>query len=285
MKPKDFFTVVEDAARIDTNPFATKIVFDHELAESLRQRTAPDVDDLAAATALSQLVHDDLQRYGTEGGERLSDDDLGLALRTLRAVLRRLGIDFDVPFHSFTGFKTYWLGQQMSGSWQARRSYLDGVFTPIDHQLVRLEEERFDSELVSAISLRGRTGWTAVDTELNELRRRFRTSTTPQDYRAVGTYCVGVLEALGRTVYDPAKHLREGETPPPPDKTKQRLGRYVEVALAGSGNEELRGLINKAIEFAHHVKHSSTPTRSEAGIAADTVIMLANMLRRIAEPE
>lgn len=29
------------------------------------------------------------------------------------------------------------------------------------------------------------------------------------------------------------------------DKTKQRIGRYVEDALAGPGNEELRGLLSK----------------------------------------
>jgi hypothetical protein len=33
------------------------------------------------------------------------------------------------------------------------------------------------------------------------------------------------------------------------------------------------------------VKHSGTPTQTEAGIAADAVIQLANMLRRLEEPE
>jgi hypothetical protein len=46
-----------------------------------------------------------------------------------------------------------------------------------------------------------------VDEEIRELRRRFRTSQTPQDYRDVDIHCVGVLEALSRTVYNPAKHL------------------------------------------------------------------------------
>jgi hypothetical protein len=94
-------------------------------------------------------------------------------------------------------------------------------------------------------------------------------------------HCVGVLNALSRTVYDPSRHLREGETVPPPDKSKQRIGRYVEDTSAGPEHEDLRALTNKAIEFAHHVKHSLTPTRREAGIAADAVILLANILRRL----
>jgi hypothetical protein len=39
------------------------------------------------------------------------------------------------------------------------------------------------------------------------------------------------------------------------------------------------------IDYAPHVKHSHTPTRREAGIAADPVIQLANMLRRLDEAE
>ena len=60
-----------------------------------------------------------------------------------------------------------------------------------------------------------------------------------------------------------------------------RLGRYVEDALPGSSNVELRGLLTRAIEFAQRVKHDHTPTRREAGIAADSVILLANILKRL----
>ena len=76
-------------------------------------------------------------------------------------------------------------------------------------------------------------------------------------------------------------HLRDGETEPAVDKTKQRIGRYVEDSLAGKDNEAMRGVANKVIELAHSVKHSTQPTRREAGIVADSVIMLANILRRV----
>lgn len=49
----------------------------------------------------------------------------------------------------------------------------------------------------------------------------------------------------------PAKHLRDGETPPPRDRTKARIGRYGEDTLRGPDQADLRGLVNKAIEFAH----------------------------------
>lgn len=97
----------------------------------------------------------------------------------------------------------------------------------------------------------------------------------------MGNRCVAVLETLSRTVYDPTKHLREGETEPPVDKIKLRLGRYVEDSLAGKDNEEVRRVANKVSGLAHKVKHRPLPSRRDAGIVADAVILLANVLRRV----
>lgn len=132
-----------------------------------------------------------------------------------------------------------------------------------------------------AVSPHTRTGWPKVDGELTELRRRFRTAATPQDYRDTGNRSIAVLKAVSRTVYDPTAHVREGETELSPDKTKLRISRYVEDSLAGKDNEAIRGVVVKTIELAHSVKHSTEPTCREAGIAADAVIMLANILRRV----
>jgi len=157
------------------------------------------------------------------------------------------------------------------------------VDVPIHTELERLEDLSLEGNLAEAVSPRTSVGWPLVDEEVRELRRRFRDAVTPQDYRAIGTHCIGVLEALSRTVFDPSTHLRAGEEEPPADKTKQRIGRFVEDALVGSSNSELRGLVVKAIELAQTVKHRPSSTRRDAGIASDSVILLANILRRISE--
>jgi hypothetical protein len=64
---------------------------------------------------------------------------------------------------------------------------------------------------------------------------------------------------------------------------QSRLGRYVEDAVPGADNEEVRGLANKSIELAPQVKHGETPSRRDAGIAADSVMLLTNILRRLDE--
>jgi hypothetical protein len=284
MRPEDFFIERSntDMPGWDMNgdPWGTTAVLDEGFLDDVRRKPTEGRDDLEIAIALAQLVHAELEEYGTNGNPRLNEQQIALAIRALHSVLKRLGVQFDLPYRNFTTFRTHWMKKGCSGSWQARRDLLDEKFEPLHLQLIRLEETTLEA-LANPVSPRAGTGWPVVDEEIKELRRRFQVSTSAQDYRAVGTYCVGVLEALSRTVYDPGRHLREGETIPPTDKSKQRIGRYVEDSLAGKDHEDLRGLVNKAIEFAHHVKHGQTPTRREAGIAADSVILLANILRRL----
>lgn len=282
--PNDFFTttLIDHG---DGFPPSERDVLDRQRLERLRAQPLAELGDLSVAIALAQLVHQEFEAFGTDGSNRTTDADAQLLLRALRSCLRRLGIDFKVPWRDLTTFRSHWLRNDCAYSWQARRDLLEDHFEPLHRRLFEMEEREFEAQLAEPVTPRGGTGWSKVDAEVRALRRRFRQAVTPQDYRAIGSHCVGVLEALSRTVYDPEKHLREGEEEPPVDRTKQRLGRFVESELGGKANESLRGVVTKAIVLAHEVKHREAPGRRDAGIAADSVILLANMLRRLAEPQ
>jgi len=263
------------------DPLGGRSVLRTEFLEKVRIGPVAEFEDLEIAIALTHLVHDNLTLFGTSGDPTLTEQEMSVALRTLKALLARLGIEHQIEWRNYATFKSYWLRNNAHGSWQARRDLLNQVFLPISDELELLEDSLLSGNLAEAVSPTSSTGWPKVDEEIRELRRRFRTATTPQDYRSVGTHCVGVLEALSRTVYEPATHLRSGEDEPPVDKTKQRLGRYVEDAVPGSDNALIRGVLNRTIELAHSVKHRETPNRRDAGVAADAVILLANILRRL----
>jgi hypothetical protein len=206
------------------------------------------------------------------------------ALVTLQAVCARLNVPYSVPFGDFATFKAYWQRLGATNSWQARRDLLAKVFDPMHERLEALEAQSLAATLATPISAEPDTGWPAVDYEIAELRRQFLTATTPQDYNAVGLVAVRLTEALSATVYDANVHLRSGETAPPIQNTKDRLDRYIEHSASGPDNARLRKLARDTIEYAQHVKHSGTPNRCEAGIAADAALLLANILRRLAEP-
>jgi hypothetical protein len=282
MRPEDFF---EDATSHSFGIAIPARAFRTPLVRNLRQGPLAGVGGVEAAVALARLIHDELEAYGTDGGNELNDDDMREALLALDAVVQRLGVQpLALPFRNFTTFRSYWLRQGAKGPWQARRDLLVTLFDPLHEQLADLESQALTSTLAQPASPRGRTGWSRVDEEIAELRRHFQNAMTPQDYRNVGNDCVIVTEALSRHVYDPERHLRPGEEVPPIGNTKQRIERYVDDAASGPDNAALRKLARAAIEMAQSVKHGSTPTRREAGIAADSVILLANLLRRLDEP-
>ena len=86
-------------------------------------------------------------------------------------------------------------------------------------------------------------------------------------------------------MFDPELRLKEGEQVPPVANTKDRLARFVDSAASGPANAEIRKVARAAIELAQAIKHQGAPMRTNAGIAADSVILLANLLRRLAEKQ
>ncbi|MDI1463377.1 hypothetical protein QEZ54_20560 [Catellatospora sp. KI3] len=143
MNPADLFVQKQDSSwAMNGEPWSVPHAFDTDLVEHLRQASADGVSDVDAAYALAQLGQQELTAYGTDGGERLSNDEMSLLLRSLRSVLRRLGIQFDPPFRDFQGFRGYWSANNMSGGggWGARRGYVNALFTPVLSSLEVLED-------------------------------------------------------------------------------------------------------------------------------------------------
>ena len=274
MTPEDFF---------DDDYFSDQRVLNSEILERVRAGAYDDRGDVEVAVALLRLAHDELEAYGTDGAERTDEQGIRLILRTSRQLLKRLGIILELPFSDYRTFRTHWVANDARGSWQARRDILNGLFEPVHLELAQLEDDELGSVLARPIANHPGTGWNRVDTEINELRRHFHAARSAQDYRNVGNDCVAVLERLSQVVFDPGIHLEEDEQVPPIANTKIRLGKFVEHAAPGPPSAEIRKVARAAIELAQAIKHQGEPTRRNAGIAADSVILLANLLRRLAE--
>ncbi len=285
MKPDDFLILPDPIENADSDwvVASTTVELNRDLIDQIRRGPLPSVDDLNVAIGLTRLVHEEFLGHGTSGADHFDNDQSAQALRGLKAILKRLGVKVDFPFRDFSSFYAYWSANGMSGGggWAARRVCLAGIFEPIYQRLEELEDQKFANDLAEPVAGDNKTGWDIVDTEVRELRRRYHNASTTQDFRDVGNRCVGVLEALSAAVFDPTLHLLEGEEAPHVNKTKFRIGRYVETKLAGKDDKLLRDLIIKASELAHGVKHGSVSGKKSASIAADTVILLVSILTRL----
>lgn len=267
-----------------SDPWASPTTLNEDLLESIAKGPIASNPDIEVAVALARFAHQEFENHGT-GGSLLSQEQSVLVMKALAALLRRLGITtFQAPFRDFDTFYSHWrrVGASGEGGYQKRRDILHEVFEPLHEVLAEREAGSITSTLAVAISPRRVTGWPRVDEEISELRRHFESASSQQDHSNIGNDCVAILEALSEAVYVHDKHGRPGEDKPPVASTKTRLDRFIEVELPGRTNAELRKLCRAAIELAQAVKHRrATVSRLEAGVAADAVILLVNMLRRI----
>jgi hypothetical protein len=254
---------------------------DLDLVRRLRAGPVVEYTDVEAAIALAQLLREQFTIYGTSGGPDLTNDASREAMRTLAALTRRLGAAWKPDWRDFDSFHAYWGTHGGHGSWAARRTMVSELFDPLIEALEEREDAMLSGELVTPVSPHGRTGWEKVDVEIAELRRHFHTAQSPQDYRNIGNDLVTVLEALSEAAYDRGRHLFKSETEPPVAQTKNRLTRIIEVDGAGEGSDELVKLGKVTVELAQAVKHNPSGSRTRAGIAADAVIQLVNMVRRL----
>lgn len=285
MKVDDFFdfTEVEDIFGFVTlQPTKLKT----ELIDALARKPLPNFDDKQVAIVLLSLLRDEFVTYGTEGEQKTNNDDIKLVLRTVKVILNRNSLpELRLPFRSFDGFYDYWHQEGMvgGGSWATRRGYIQGQFNP----LIELIEDKIDAAYFTGMStpvseLPPIGDWQRIRDEIAQLRSRYAAAKTPQDYSAVGTACVRIIEGVSRVAYRHDVHGENGEIGEPPiDKTNIRIGRVIEVGLSGRKNAELRALARSSSEVAHKVKHATTPNALQAGIASDATILLASIVQRI----
>ncbi len=144
-----------------------KIQFDMALIKEIRAGSVAGRTDIEIAIALSQLVHDELQAFGTEGGQSLNDAQIAAALTALRAVTRRLAIQFDPPYRNFTTFKSYWMRNDAYGSWQARRNFSATCLSPYTKSSPRWRNALLTTWRPPSLPMRQRDGHQSTKRSLN----------------------------------------------------------------------------------------------------------------------
>lgn len=276
---------IEENLQVVQNSSLGYSILRTDLLEGLRRGHIEEFNDLDAALNLLELCHKELIAYATVRNNQLTETDIMLALRSLRMTLFRLGIDTNLPFRNFTTFQDFWIEQGAvgDGSWRRRRALLESTFASIRAALDSLEEHRLTKPLSKPINEHG-PSWPEVDTEVRELRRKFNMAVTPQDFRALGTNFIGVLEAVGDAVYSPTEDLRGDERGIPRDKPRVRIERFLERKII-SEHRTLQEQTSATVALAHRVKHLQSPNALMTGVAADSTILLVSIIRRIADPE
>ncbi len=293
MKPDsvlfEIITEAEGNPNPDSNAIADQdstlgsvLILRSDVLTTLRAGPMPEVKDNDAAEELLDLAQDELTAYATHGDTRLNEDEIKEVIRALKAVLRRLGINLPLDFRNYATFRSAWITRGMvgSGAWEKRRQYLEESFKAARDNVELLQDEELSRKLEIPANIRRHRNWAALDQELRELKRSFERARTIQDFRGVGTNCIGVLEQLGEMLYDP--ETMSDESPEPIDRFKARLEAFVNLKTPGSENREIRAAIRATSNIVQKLKHEYT-NPVFMGIAAEATLSLVTMLRRIDE--
>ena len=230
VRARDFFTDAKGDRRLDVG-----------LLEELRRGPLRDSSDVDVAIALLRLVRKNLEHVARSGSPKniKADDDIALALKVLRAVLGRIGVELPyLPFRDYTSLQLAFLRQGWGSVIlydEERLVWVGDMLEPVAARLANLEEEEFQRTLAEPVSSPVGPWWRDVDDEIAGLRRSFASASTAQQYSNLGNSCVRILEAVGEAVHDPAQHLQPGESPLARDKVKERITRFHRCSTSGFG--------------------------------------------------
>jgi hypothetical protein len=259
----------------------------------LTMRRQVGVDE-EALDCVVRILHEEIDcrvREGEGNAIFLRDPDLEFLEKAYVILSTRIGMNVvDFGFRGWKSFDrlneelardcTYWQECQ-----EVQIRHWSGIFNPIATELRTRIRRSWIQELVIPASPHTGTGWVDVDHEITILRQRFASAITPQDCAIVGHQCVRVLEVLSVAAYEHEIHGDPLQPAPPVKRTKVRLGAVLASHSAMNVNKTLDRFARNCVELAEEVKHSNTPTRTEAGVAADAVIILANLVRRLSRDE
>jgi hypothetical protein len=216
-----------------------------------------------------------------EADLRESNREYAQRHRDIVAGLRSLGL---APPQMWGNLWAWWGLIKRSdglGTYQERRDLLIRIYAPTFEALDRLEHER---SLGTGIGDPA-TGWGSIDGLSAQLKEKFSTAKTKEDYEAVAHICGNILISLGHILFDPERHQDEGEVFKK-DDAKARIERVVKRDLRGSDNQKLRALIRPLWAYVMDCRHSGD--RSSAQIAAEvtlTVVTVLRVLFRANDPE
>ena len=187
------------------------------------------------------------------GGPRIEDKQAEYTnrQREIKAALRPLGLTDPNPHDDLWAWYGYYSENFAAGSgggYVARRNYVRELYKPVLDALDHLDERQLGTGVAE-----DETGWERVDSQISQLRERYATARTVEDYQAVGLLCRDIFVSLADASFDEEEHLPEGQDAP--TSAKERLRLVVAGEAAGASQREVRKALNAVLDLANTVQH------------------------------
>ncbi|CAM4008184.1 abortive infection family protein [Janibacter anophelis] len=210
---------------------------------------------VAVAVAVTDLVRDELEKFGTSGGEIADNAGSKVLIRALTASASAAGAGpFTLPFRDFDNFKSYWKRNGCYGSYQARQELINELFEPLQQRLDALASGAGSALAVTDDALNSLTDPTAIRDHLNRIANLIES-----DPRAAVGNAKDLLESAAKLV------LRElgNEYPPKPklpvliDTTHRVLGAHAKEFKDSSAIRSLLGGLSTTVKGVAELRNEA----------------------------
>ena len=191
----------------------------------------------------------------------------------LAEVLNDRGLQSPVPYSDLWDWHGKWTSGDLP-TYRSRREYIRGLFEPVEKEL----RESFPTQ--GADVFPDPTGWPLVDRKLGEARKQLESSSTEEQFQAVGLFCRETLISLAQTVFDPKLHppLDGDDLEVSNTDAKRMLDRYLAVEMGGKSNEIARKCAKAALDLANALQHQQTAAFRTAALCAQATASVVNIV-------
>ncbi len=244
-------TTRPDINKNEQDPYATSIVELVNLLESIRNIL------ISVAT----------------GGERIQavNDKYKDKFELIDSALKERGIENSINFSDLWE----WYGKWKSGelpTYQSRREYISGLFTPLIRQLKQSHQVHGKQIFTEP------TGWNRIDRSIGEIKLRLEQAQNEEQFQAIGLLCRETLISLAQAVFDPSKHKSLDGVEPSNTDANRMLDSYLSEELAGNTNEAARKHAKASLSLSNDLTHKRTAHFRQAALCAESTFSVVNIV-------
>ncbi|MBR3578995.1 MAG: hypothetical protein IKN98_09455 [Bacteroidales bacterium] len=208
------------------------------------------------------------------GGNRIQNEDeryKKLQVQTVRDC-KNLNLTYNNAFSSLWD----WYGKWSTSfpTYQERRVFIRELFAPT---LAYFEENENINDIETFVQL---DDWERIKRTIIKIKRESNNAKDEEDFQTVGLLCREVIISLAQAVYIPWLHGENDENGKKigNNDAVKMIGNYINMALSGSSNEELRAYAKNTNKLANRLTHERNATKKDMLLTVASTITLINFI-------
>lgn len=171
-----------------------------------------------------------------------------------------------------------WYGRWSDGTlprYQDRRAFIASLYQPL------IDNIKLANNPAITAPVDEPTGWERVDRVWLKIKKQMATAANEEDFQAIGHQCREIMISVAQMVYDANLHPCQDGVSPSKTDAKRMIEAYINYALPGSSNDELRRHVKTTFDLANAVQHRRTASKRDASICMEATRTTINLIQII----